>query len=222
MRGAILISFVILAAAGTSATAQGSQVGINDEKCAGRIYQPKEVAQRPKFGHRDSPGLTPEALAHGVRGRILLTAVLCRTGKVTDIQVVEGLPFGMNLEAIKAARGIQFEPAEKNGRKVSERIELDYNFSYLGEQRPPAKEPIAGRLIESVELTGLRSKSPQEIMAILKTRAGEAFKDEQVRADLRALLALGFFEPLNTKVRVEEGLRGGVNVVFELSELRLK
>ena len=221
MRTAILISFVILGAA-TSATAQGSKVGVNDEKCSGQIYQPKEVTQRPKFGHRDSPVLTPEALAHGVRGRVLLSAVLCRTGKVTDIQVVEGLPYGMNQQTIEAARHIQFQPAERNGRQVSESIQLDYNFSYLGEQRPPAKEPIAGRLIETIEVTGLRTKSPQEIMQTLKTRAGEAFDDERTRADLRALLAQGFLDPVNSRIRVEEGFRGGVMVVFELSERQPK
>ena len=99
---------------------------------------------------------------------------------------------------------------------------MDYNFSYLGERRPPAKEPIDGRLIESIELTGLRSKSPQEIMPILKTRAGEPFKDERTRADLQALLALGFLEPRNTRIRIEEGIMGGVNVVFELSERQPK
>jgi len=204
------------------AIAQGSKIIVNDEKCYGRIYEPKEVTQRPKFGPGTSPDLTAEALSHGVRGRVVLSAVLCRTGKITDIKVVEGLPFGMTERVIEAARQIKFEPAEKGGRRVSEVIRLEYNFGYVGERRPPAQEPTAGRLIETVEISGLRSRSSREIFAHLKTRPGEPYRQEQVMADLQSLLALGFFDPKETKVRIEEGTRGGINVVFELAELQPK
>jgi hypothetical protein len=41
-------------------------------------------------------------------------------------------------------------------------------------------------------------------------------------SDFQSLLALGFLDRLNTRVRVEEGTRGGVNVVFELVEFQPK
>jgi TonB family protein len=215
----ILVTLLMVFGFEAAAIAQGSNSVANDEKCAGRIYEPKEVTQHPKYGTRESPGLTPEALAHGVRGRVVLTAVLCRTGKITDIKVIEGLPFGMTERVIEAARQIKFEPAERNGHKVSEKTQLEYNFGYLGDRRPPAQEPIAGRLIERLEITGLRSRGSQEIMAHLKTRPGEPCRQEQVMADLQSLLALGFLDRKESRVRVEEGVRGGVNVVFELVEL---
>jgi hypothetical protein len=59
-------------------------------------------------------------------------------------------------------------------------------------------------------------------MAHLKTRPGEPYRQEQVMADLQSLLALGFLDPKETRVRVEEGIRGGINVVFELAELQPK
>jgi TonB family protein len=203
-----------------SIIAQGSNSLVNDEKCGGRIYQPKEVSLRPKINSKPSPGYSAEALAHNVRGRVVLSAVLCRSGKVTNVQIIESLPFGMTEKAIEAARQIKFEPAERNGLPVSEVFRLEYNFGYLGERHPPAQEPIAGRLIERVEITGLRSRGSEEIMAHLKSRPGEPYNQEQVMADFQSLLALGFLDRLNTRVRVEEGTRGGISVVFELVELQ--
>ena len=202
--------------------AQGPSSSVDDEKCVGRIYEPKEVSLRPKISSKPEPNYSKEAIAHDVRGRVVLKAVLCRTGKVTNVQVIESLPFGMTEKAIEAARAIEFEPAQRNGRRVSEVIRLEYNFGYIGDRGSPAQEPTAGRLIERVEIIGLRSKSSQEIMAHLKTRPGEPYNQDQITADFRTLLALGFLDRLNTRVRMEEGTRGGVIVVFDLVELQPK
>jgi hypothetical protein len=215
----IFITLLLPFAFDASAVAQRSNHGAAVEKCGGRIYEPKEVSQRPKFGPGTSPDLTPEALAHAVRGLVLLSAVLCRTGKVTDVQVIEGLPFGMTEKVIEATRQIKFEPAQRNGHRVSEKTRFEYEFCYIGDRRPPAQEPIAGRNIERVEITGLRSSLSEEIMSHLKTRPGESYSQEQITADLQSILALGFFDRKETRVRVEEGSQGGVNVVFELTEL---
>ena len=56
-------------------------------------------------------------------------------------------------------------------------------------------------------------------MSHLKTRPGESYGQEQITADLQSILMLGFFDRKETRVRVEEGSRGGVNVIFELVEL---
>ena len=218
----ILATLLMAFAFESAAMAQGSNVVVNDEKCGGRIYEHTEVTQRPRFGPRTAPDLTAEALAHNVRGRVVLRAVLCRTGKLTDIRVIERLPFGMTERVIEVARQIRFEPAEKNGHKVSEKTQLEYNFGYIGDRGSPSQEPTAGRLIERVEITGLRSRGSQEIMALLKTRPGEPYHQEQVMADFQSLLALGFLDRLKTRVRLEEGVRGGINVVFELAELQPK
>ena len=135
-----------------------------------------------------------------------------------DIQVIKGLPFGITEKAIEAARQINFTPAEKHGETVSEVIRLEYEFHYLGEKGPPAQQPIAGRMIEDVEFWGLRSKQADEILARLKTRSGEPYDEKEVTADLQSLLALGLFDPKETQIRVDEGFKGGVRVIFELVE----
>lgn len=217
-----ILATLLMAFGFDAVMAQGSSIVVNDEKCVGRIYEPKEVSLRPKISSKPLPGYSTEAIAHNVRGRVVLKAVLCRTGKVTNVQVIESLPFGMTEKAIEAARQIKFEPAERNGRRVSEVIRLEYNFGYIGDRGSPAQEPTAGRLIDRLEITGLRWRGSQEIMAHLKTRPGEPYRQEQVMADFQSLLALGFLDRLNSRVRLEDGTRGGVNVVFELVELQPK
>lgn len=82
----IIATFLMAFGLGAGAIARGSNSLVNDEKCGGRIYEPKEVSLRPKITSKPSPGYSAEALAHNVRGRVVLSAVLCRSGKVTDVQ----------------------------------------------------------------------------------------------------------------------------------------
>jgi len=55
---------------------------------------------------------------------------LSSSGRVTNIRAVGRLPDGLTENAIEAARQIRFVPAVKDGRFVSMRMELQYNFFY--------------------------------------------------------------------------------------------
>jgi TonB family protein len=111
--------------------ASGKEAGRDQEEgtCAGAIYRAKEVTRRAKITYIREPGYTEKARSNGVRGRVVLTAVLCRTGKVTDIKVVKGLPDGLTEEAVESTRGIKFEPAEKDGEAVSQLLTRECNFN---------------------------------------------------------------------------------------------
>jgi TonB family protein len=50
-------------------------------------------------------------------------------GEVTNIQVVSGLPDGLNERAMAAAKQIKFIPAMKDGPAVSMYMRLEYNFN---------------------------------------------------------------------------------------------
>jgi outer membrane biosynthesis protein TonB len=52
-----------------------------------------------------------------------------RTGRVTNIRTVSGLPYGLTEKAINAARKIYFLPAIKDGRRVPQYIRVEYNFN---------------------------------------------------------------------------------------------
>ena len=55
-----------------------------------------------------------------------LRAIMCGTGKVTDVVVTQGITRDMDAAAIDAAHLIEFTPAEKDGKKVSTPVTLKY------------------------------------------------------------------------------------------------
>jgi TonB family protein len=64
-----------------------------------------------------------------VEGKVVLNIVFSSTGRITDIRVVNSLPFGLTEKAIAAAYKIKFVPAMKDGHPVSMYMEVQYNFN---------------------------------------------------------------------------------------------
>lgn len=198
-------------------SAQDSREASN-ETCAGPIYKASEVSRRVTFSSRPAPSLTDEAMANAVRGQVVLSAVLCTSGRVTDIQVIEGLPFGVTERAIVAARQTEFTPADKDGQAVSVATRFVFKFSYIGERRPLAQGPLVGRVIEAVEVGGYPEGQWDDLWERMKTRGGQIYNKEQIERDWRMLLEEGNFDKEASTLRIEEGDRGGLVVVFELKK----
>jgi hypothetical protein len=55
--------------------------------------------------------------------------VLNANGSVTGVTPMTRLPDGLTEKAIEAAHRVKFSPAEKDGRKVSQYVTIDYNFN---------------------------------------------------------------------------------------------
>ena len=219
-----LLSFTITLAISVSVAAAQSGNQPGDEKCDGAVYEAKDVSQKAKIIDKPPPTYTQEARMHNVTGRISLTAVLCSSGHITDIQVVKGLPDGLTESAIAAAKKIKFEPAQKDGQAVSQSLQMEYSFSLNPHVRGPlAKEPVEGRIVESRILTGMscryRAEIWKEIWAQIKTREGDPYHKEHANHELEAVLALGYFDKKQSYLRLEEGAKGGIYVVFFLKEL---
>lgn len=98
------------------------------QECDGPLYKISEVEVKPVIRSKPNPGYTEEARRRHVSGRVVLSVVLCKTGEVGDIEVIQGLPNGLSEEAIKAARRIKFEPARKDDERVSVRVRVLYEF----------------------------------------------------------------------------------------------
>ena len=104
----------------------GATQGVDGEK----VWTGKEVDVRAVIKSNPLPGYPREARPYGVEGQVKLRIILGADGRVRDeIEVLEGLPHGVTEEAIKAARRIEFEPAQKDGRPVSQYVTLIYNFN---------------------------------------------------------------------------------------------
>ncbi len=77
----------------------------------------------------------------------------------------------------------------------------------------------AQQLIESVDIQGNRRLRDEDLLYYIKTRAGDTYNQEQLERDLRELLSLNFFDKVKSKVSTAPGVRGGVDVIFEVAEL---
>jgi len=203
-----------------TALAQNASQKNREEKCKGPVYLGSEVTHHATITSRPIPSMTKEALAHDVHGRVVLETVLCRTGRVTDLRVVEGLPYGMTEKALEAVRQIRFTPAEMKWHTVSQKMRFDFGFNERGIGEIGLNDAV-GRQIEAVEIVGNRRFSAAEILHWVKTRPGDLLSVPQVARDLETILATGYFNKASTRVITEEGVRGGVVIRFEVFELPL-
>ncbi len=64
----------------------------------------------------------------GRDGLVVLQAVIDREGRVQEVQVLRGAPFGMTEAAVEAVRGWRFRPATRDGDPVAVYYQLTVRF----------------------------------------------------------------------------------------------
>lgn len=89
------------------------------------------------------------------------------------------------------------------------------------EEAPPKNiEPKkVQQLVESVDIQGNRRLKDPDLLYYIRTRPGDTYDPKTLERDLKELLSLNFFDKTETRVLTEPGVRGGVNVIFEVKEL---
>ena len=91
-------------------------------------YRKNPTFKRPRILSKPDAGYTEEARRNNVSGQVVLHVLFAETGRIHQISVARGLPFGLTERAIAAARQIEFEPAELDGKKVAYPVVVIYNF----------------------------------------------------------------------------------------------
>jgi TonB family protein len=94
-----------------------------------RVYKTSEVTTKARVLSRPEPQMTEEARQRRVNGVIVIRAIFAFDGKVRGIRVVKGLDYGLDEEAVRAARQIKFTPATIDGQPVSQYFQIEYSFS---------------------------------------------------------------------------------------------
>ena len=75
-----------------------------------------------------------------VSGRVFLSFVVTETGEIADIQVLKGIGFGCDEEAVRVLKSFpKWTPAKQNGQAVNVRYNLPINFQ-LKKDEPEAKK----------------------------------------------------------------------------------
>ena len=108
---------------------RGTPVEPYSASVSGPVLNYNEVTRRAIVVWKREPRYTDEGRAHKTTGRVVLDLVFAYNGYVSDITTVEGLENGLTESAIEAARSIHFFPAQKDGKPVSQRNRVEYNFN---------------------------------------------------------------------------------------------
>ncbi len=93
------------------------------------ILSSAEVTTRARVLAKPEPEYTQSAKQSGIVGGVVLRAVFSADGTVKHLIVLNYLPHGLTENAVAAARRIRFEPATKDGRRVSMAFQLEYYFN---------------------------------------------------------------------------------------------
>lgn len=101
--------------------ADGAQA---EEVFRGTEVDAKAAIRRPL----PEPLYTREARYNGTSGTVALRLTLHSTGKVSEVKVLRGLPDGLTGNAIDTACRVEFTPARKDGRAVSQYVTIEFNF----------------------------------------------------------------------------------------------
>ncbi len=92
------------------------------------VYAPTRD-MRPTILYKERAKYTEEARQNKIQGTVVLSLIFGADGRIYDVRVVRSLPSGLTEESIAASQKIRFNPAVRDGRPVSVRMQLEYNFT---------------------------------------------------------------------------------------------
>jgi periplasmic protein TonB len=97
----------------------------------GGAYRPGNGVTLPRVLHEERPQYTSDAMRAKVQGTVLLECVVRPDGSVGDVQVVRSLDptFGLDQQAVAAARKWRFAPGTRLGEPVPVLITIELTFT---------------------------------------------------------------------------------------------
>lgn len=84
--------------------------------------------KQPFFYQRIKPNYTEQADLAGIVATVELEAVFLEDGTVGDVEVVKWAGFGLDESAIATVKKLRFKPAEHDGKKLTLKGLVRYNF----------------------------------------------------------------------------------------------
>jgi protein TonB len=97
----------------------------------GGYFRPGNGVETPRLVREVKPQYTAQAMRAKIQGTVLLECVVATDGTVGNIKVVRSLDstFGLDQEAIKAARQWKFIPGTKQGTPVAVLVTIEIQFT---------------------------------------------------------------------------------------------
>ena len=125
----LALSAVIVIGATLSATASVPLVLSQTQEPA--VYKPGDGITLPSVVKEVKPAYTREAMQNKIQGSVWLRIVVQADGTIGDITVTRSLDetYGLDQEAIKAAKQWLFKPGTKAGKPVAVEVTLELTFT---------------------------------------------------------------------------------------------
>ncbi len=97
----------------------------------GGAYRPGNGVVNPKVIREVRPIYTPEAMRAKIQGTAIVECVVMPDGTVGDVQIVKSLDptFGLDQEAVKAAKKWLFQPGTLKGQPVPVLVSIELTFT---------------------------------------------------------------------------------------------
>ena len=119
-----IFSLILVCFAGLIANAQDSGHGIGSgSRRSLSANQNLTITSKPAITY------TEKARNNNVQGFVRLKIVFKKDGSIGKVKVLEGLPDGLNEQAVEAAKKIRFHPAMKNGKPIAVTKMVEYRFT---------------------------------------------------------------------------------------------
>jgi TonB family protein len=130
--GVVAVSFLIAACSGGSSS-PATQPSPTSPTAPSRpapeaVYEPGNGVSTPTVVREVRPSYTPQALAAGIQGSVLLAAVVLSDGTVGDVTVLRSLDPGLDTQSVNAAKQWLFNPGMKDGVAVAVRVTIEFTF----------------------------------------------------------------------------------------------
>jgi hypothetical protein len=97
----------------------------------------------PEFSNRVKPEYTESAERADISAIVEAVAVFRVNGEIGEVQIIRWAGFGLDESAERAIRNLNFKPATRDGKSISVRATVRYNFRRVNDQPRKPDEPAA-------------------------------------------------------------------------------
>lgn len=96
-----------------------------------KVYKPGDGVSLPSVVTEVKPKYTPEAMQQKIQGSVWMLVVVLASGEVGDVRISKSLDarYGLDQEAIKAAKQWKFKPGMREGKPVAVEVTLEMTFT---------------------------------------------------------------------------------------------
>jgi periplasmic protein TonB len=97
----------------------------------GGVYRPGSGVTDPTVLREVKPQYTPDAMRAKIQGSVILECVVLADGTVGQVSIIKSLDpvFGLDQEAIKAAKQWRFVPGKRLGQPVNVLVSIELTFT---------------------------------------------------------------------------------------------